>query len=213
MTLVAAPILESAQSPPPLSNGAGHASPGGGNGAAERDAPFMLTPREKLPPIRKHSPETVERARKLYEATTKPITRIAEELGIGQSTIATWARKLGWTRPAGAPRLVGPRTMPTEQATAEQLRRRMHRALGRQLVKLEQRIEKAGGESAEKDARTLGLLARTLETLMQLDRNDGAKVTKPEPRDRASIHDSLARRIAAWAAEDEEPAQPSPVPS
>jgi transposase-like protein len=174
------------------------AMPDSGSAAAEASR-FVLTPRANLPPIRKYSPEVVERARQLYEGSAHSIEDIAAGMGIAQSTIGAWAKKHRWTRPEGAPRPAGPRRKAVERSTPAQLCQRMHRALGRQLTKLEQRVEIASRDSAEKDARTLGVLAKTLETLMQLDRNDGAKVNKPEPVDRDELDADLAKRIEAWA--------------
>ena len=201
-------IPEAGAMPPPLTNGAGRAPPGGDGASAE--GRFVLVPRADLPPLRKHPPETIARARAraLYVETTRSVVAIAAEVGVGHATVSNWAKTYNWPpRREGAPRPTGPRKARVEQNTPERLRRRMNRALGRQLAQLEKRGAKSRG-IPEKDARTLGLLARTLETLMQLDRNDGAKVKPPETRDRGYLREALARRIAAWAEEGEETATP-----
>lgn len=188
---------EAGAMPPPLTNGAGRAPPGGDGGSAE--GRFVLVPRADLPPLRKHPPETIARARTLYVETTRSVVAIAAEVGVGHATVSNWAKTYNWPpRREGAPRPTGPRKARAEQNTPERLRRRMNRALGRQLAQLERRGAKSRG-IPEKDARTLGLLARTLETLMQLDRNDGAKVRKPEPVDSDAIDAELARKIERWA--------------
>ena len=73
------------------------------------------------------------------------------------------------------------------------------------MAHLEARAARPGATTDEKDARTLAVLARTLETLIALDRDDGAKTAKPEFVDRGDYRAELARKIAEWAEEGEEP--------
>jgi len=89
---------------------------------------------------------------------------------------------------------------------------RLITAVDRQLGKIETRLRKRGAEPEEKDARILGNLAKTLATLMALERDGGAKATQTEPVDRGEFRVELARRIAAWADGREEPAPSAPGP-
>jgi hypothetical protein len=175
------------------------------NGAT---APPVLPPGDGLetppgtPPIsptravscRRHPPETVERVRQQVEQTTKPFYVIASETGVSKTTVSVWTRKFGWRRQPGA-RAVGGASSSNAAMVAG-----LRRTFMRHLAVLEQRAKSGNGEEIEKDARTLGVLAKTLETLIELDR-DGAKVGEPErvDRDLEAIDADLARRIDAWA--------------
>lgn len=129
----------------------------------------------------------------LYVGTTMTITQIAAETGVARSTIVAWAQQEGWVRPEGAP--------PLRNSRADRRGRladRLYHVFGRQLAALEKRAGK--GTTDEKDARTLSVLAKTLETLLALDRDDGAK-TRPESIDRADYRAELARTLSRWAEE------------
>jgi hypothetical protein len=82
---------------------------------------------------------------------------------------------------------------------------RFYRACERQLALVERKLRRPRAEMEEKDVRALGLLAKTLGTLMALDRDDGAKLKDAEPVDRDKLNAELARRIARWAEGREEP--------
>jgi transposase-like protein len=188
----AEPALPTGAPPMPLLNGAGdapHADP----------PPPPQSPSTPESPMRRHSDETRAAVRRDVEGTTLPITDIARRHGVGMSTISTWIRRDQMRRPPGAPALRiagGGADRPGQRA---RLMARLYTTFGRQLGALEKR---AGDEDAiEKDARTLGVLAKTLATLTELDRNDGAKVINPEPADRdlEAIDADLAARIARWA--------------
>jgi transposase-like protein len=195
MTIVETATPAGAPTPLPLSNGA--------------DGPASMAARE--PPKRgfafRHPEHVREAVRRDVEGTTRTIQDIAEEHGVGKSTISAWIRKYGWRRPMGAPPLRiagGGRDRDGQRA---RLVARLHTAFSAQLAALEKRASEAQGDSIDKDARTLGVLAKTLETLIELDR-DGAKVGEPEPRDRGRLRLELAERIAAWAAERPQPTEP-----
>ena len=179
---------------PPFVNGAG-------NGAAEGVAAILV---RRRPPAGGYAFDVIETVRRLVVETALPIDAIAEQTGPSASTIKIWIRKYGWTRPEGAPPFSVPRGEFDPDLRRAKLKVRLYRSLGRQLTGLEKRATGKGGETAEKDARTLGLLARTLETLTELDRDDGAKVKQPEPVDRDQLDADLAERIARWAKGGEE---------
>jgi hypothetical protein len=144
--------------------------------------------------------------RSAYEQERTPVKTLAARFGIGQGTIRNWSMKYDWTRPDGAPPLQGPRRRPDGADQRLQFVGRLHRTFARQLAALEKRAKEGDGDTIDKDARTLGVLAKTLETLMQLDRADGAKVNEPEPDDRDldELDSDLAERIAAWVRSGED---------
>lgn len=181
---------------PPFVNGAG-------NGAAE---PALVTAAaaRRRPPVGGYAFDVIETVRRPIVETAMPIDAIARQTGVSASTIKIWIRKYGWTRPEGAPPFSAPRDEFDTDLRRVRLKVRLYRALGRQLTGLEKRATGKGGETAERDARALGLLARTLETLIAFDRDDGAKVKQPEPVDRDELDADLAERIARWAKSGEE---------
>jgi len=190
--------------PPPLSNGAD----------APPDTPLPAGPQ---PPRRWCDLSADERAakiesvRQLVEGTTLSQGEIARRSDVSASLVSTWRHRYGWTRPEGAPLrpdFGGVSSDPAERTETRRKRMiaRLYRIFDRQAGGLEARAKTLGTTTEEKDARTLGVLARTLETLIELDRDDGAKLGEPEPRDRDldQLDADLAARIAAWAEEGEE---------
>ena len=147
-------------------------------------------------------------ARRLIEGTTLSAYAIARKLDIADSTVSNWKKAEGWTRPDGAP------VQPAFGGRAPQRREprdrhadmvtRLYRVFDRQTADLEARAAGAGATTDEKDARTLSVLARTLDILKALDRDDGAKTDAPEPADRERFNAELARRIKRWAEGGEE---------
>ena len=181
-------------------NGATH----DGNGAVVRGPVVVAAAGYRRPPLRRYPPEVVENVRRDFCETTQPIRTIGDRHGVSGTTVTDWARRFGWERPLGAPKM-GAHFANSDANVRDKLIERLYRTFGRQLVALEKRAGE-GGDSIEKDARTLGALAKTLETLIHLDRDDGAPVKQPEPSDRGHLRLELARKIAAWAEEEEEPA-------
>jgi hypothetical protein len=153
-------------------------------------------------------------ARALIEGTTETQAAIALRLGIAPSTLSLWKNSLGWTRPADAPdapafalgRPGRPTARAARRAAFRQTRMiaRLYRAFERQVADIETRLALPGARTDEKDARALGTLARTLETLIALDRDAGAQRDEPEPKDSDQLRAELARRIRSWAEEGEE---------
>lgn len=154
-----------------------------------------------------YDPAVVAEARKLIETTTLSQTQIGDKLGLPRSTVNTWQRAHAWLRPPGAPtqpaslwaanqaRARGPGNHPDRRA--QRLINRLYRACGGQIGLIETRLKKAKDALEEKDARALATLARTLQTLMALERDDGAKRTDPEAVDPDEIRARLARRLYA----------------
>ncbi len=143
------------------------------------------------------------RARRKVEGTTQSQYEIARSLDISTTTLSYWKRREGWTRPAGAPLppRLGPALPPGEKSEARRLRMigRLYRVFERQTADLEARAVQPDATTDEKDARALSVLAKTLETLIALDRDDGAKTAKPESVDRADYKAELARYLSRWA--------------
>jgi hypothetical protein len=160
-----------------------------------------------------HDPAALAEARQLIETTRIPLTEIEKKLGIARRTLSKLKIRNGWQRPAGAPAgpalgsrgwqvATGPEAIAKKRGL---LIARLYRACERQLRSLETQIGGRDSAVEEKDVRTLGLLAKTLGTLMALDRDDGAKSPDAEPVDRDKLNAELARRIARWAEGGEEP--------
>ena len=216
--------LAEAELPAPVAaraNGALHISPApdatdelaSGAALSARKPALAVFPGKTARPVRRYPDETVAAVRRLVEGSALPISAIAEQSGVGASTIGNWARNGNWRRPKDAPELQGRRNPFDFTARRGLLMTRLYRAFGRQLAGLEARAMEANDETAEKDARMLSVLAKTLETLTDLDRDgDGTQTKKPEPPKRADLRLELARRIAAWAEQGAEPAAVSRQP-
>jgi len=144
-------------------------------------------------------------AQKLVEGTIVPQTTIARTIGISPRTLSDWRRAGGWMRPEGAPDapLVRPADTAagdgaaTEPLAREQLVERLFAVFNRQLNGVEARARSAGVVTQEKDARTLGTLARTLGTLMALERGGSDQPDDPEAEavDPDEIRARIARRL------------------
>ncbi len=145
-------------------------------------------------------------ARREVEGTTLSLYEIARRMDIATSTLSRWKAEEDWVRPDGAPTQpnFGGKARPrseTPEARRRDMIGKLYRVFVRQAGDLEARAAKPGASTDEKDARTLSVLAKTLETLIALDRDDGAKATKPESVDRADYRAELARTLSRWAEE------------
>ena len=143
-------------------------------------------------------------ARRHVEGTTLSLREIARRLDIAASTLSRWKAEESWVRPDGAPVRPpfsgrGPSKTASTEARRTRMVGRLYRVFDRQAGDLEARAAKPGATTEEKDARTLSVLAKTLETLIALDRDDGAKTEEPGPADRDRLNADLARRIRLWA--------------
>ena len=154
-----------------------------------------------------HDASLLLTARKLVEETTLSQATIAGQLGLSTTVLSRLKKQEGWVRPDGAP--TGPKygqggwrtlTDPA-QVSRRRLRliARLYLACEHQLKAVEARLAGEPAAVEEKDVRVLGLIARTLETLMALERDDGAKAKAAEPVDREELNAELARRIKRWA--------------
>jgi transposase len=166
-----------------------------------------------------HKPDltpVMAEARRMVEGTTLSQHAIAQRLKVSDSAISIWKKKGGWVRPEGSP--VEPASVratrrfeQTTEKRREILVGRLFRVFDRQLKDVESRAADALATTEEKDARTLGSLARTLGTLIALDdgsgtgggRDGGAEADEPERYDPDEIRARLAERLAGLS-EDEE---------
>lgn len=143
----------------------------------------------------------VAAARRLVEGTTLAQKEIARQVRISARTLSDWKCDGGWTRPEGAPEApdVGRAQNGAERAAArkEKLVSRLFRVFDRQLMDIESRARQPGAATEEKDARTLGTLARTLGTLMALGRGGGDQPDDPEAEavDPDDIRAKIAQRL------------------
>jgi hypothetical protein len=129
--------------------------------------------------------------RAAYEGSDLAVAAIAEAYGVSTDTIYGRAKRGRWRR--RRPRDGG-------AASAEPLDRnvliaRLFKAVDRQIAEVEHRFEGSDPPSLEeKDARTLGALARTLELLIGLEKQAGTDGHEPEP-DIDEFRLDLARRL------------------
>lgn len=129
--------------------------------------------------------------RAAYEGSDLAVTAIAQAYGLSADTIRGRARRSGWRRrrPRDA---AGTHVEPIDRNL---LVGRLFRAVERQIAEVERRFEGSAPPSLEeKDARTLGALARTLELLIGLERRAGHDASEPEP-DIDEFRLDLARRL------------------
>ena len=127
--------------------------------------------------------------RAAYEGSDLAVAAIAEAYGVSGDAIHGRARRGGWRRRRrGA-------TGSAEPLDRHLLIGRLFKAVERQIAEVERRFEgSAPPNLEEKDARTLGALARTLELLIGLEKQAGRDGHEPEP-DIDEFRLDLARRI------------------
>lgn len=153
-----------------------------------------------LSPSDEPLPPTADRAagdppwaeiRAAYEGSDLAVAAIARAYGIATDRIWRRARRDGWRKrrdAAGATRAEAPLDRSTLVA-------RLFRAVERQIAEVERRFEGSAPPSLEeKDARTLGALARTLELLIGLEKQAGRETAEPEG-DIDEFRLDLARRL------------------
>ncbi|WP_029075574.1 hypothetical protein [Kaistia adipata] len=136
--------------------------------------------------------------RVVYETSALPLREIAAAHGVSHVSVTKQAERHGWLRPGEAPPL-------PDEAAEEKLVARLYRTFERQVAELELRFANGEGGVDEKDARTLSVLARTLETLAKLrggteDDGDGAGIDIAALR--ARLQERLERLGATGPAAD-----------
>ncbi len=136
----------------------------------------------------------------LYADHSLPLREIARRCGVHKGTISKRAFREGW--PARGSR----RRTPPQRAEYTVLIARMFRAIDRQMLEMEQRLEtdpqQRNAAERERDARTLTTLTRTLEKLRDLQdkaarsrAETGAGDDGKEARDTEEMRAELERRF------------------
>ncbi|HVY20461.1 MAG TPA: hypothetical protein VHA70_10335 [Bauldia sp.] len=166
----------------------------------------------ELGSVRPDHAAAVAEARRMVEGTTLSQHAIAQQLRVSDSTVSLWKKRWGWMRPEGSP-VAPPEFAGRDTAKAAEKRRdvlvgRLYRVFDRQLMDVESRAADAVAVTEEKDARTLGTLARTLGTLIALEaggeREDGAPADEPERYDPDEVRARLAARLAGLREEGDD---------
>lgn len=133
------------------------------------------------------------KARKLYEGSTVTQTEIAASVGISPASLTRMANREGWVRAEGARRSL---------------------ALGRIRARIEAEIEavesvmaSGGLEAADRAARTLANLVKSLRELQRYDSERPKAEPDDEdgrpPADLDALRDALADRLARFQQEGE----------
>ena len=139
-----------------------------------------------------------------YEAGVEPVGALCAAAGISESGLRHRARKDGWRRRRrrGSETRLDLQALTDAEAVPDRatLVERLSRVLNKQIADVEDRIAvlSDGSADGEREARTLSVLARTLEKLIEIDEaaeksGDKEKVSE---RDRDSFRAELTRRLA-----------------
>jgi hypothetical protein len=157
------------------------------------------------------SPEAVEEARLLYEAGVVSVDDIATTLGIKRAAFFNLRKKLGWKsrRPFNHPEptsgpaqgLEAATAVPLTPLTPDELIPKIEAAIAREFAHAEHALAHGEPRNAEKTAKTMASLVRSLAELKRIKRdaqghdrhNDGPG--EPPARDLAELKAELARRL------------------
>jgi hypothetical protein len=142
------------------------------------------------------------RARALYDANDVSLAAIAKGLKLSPAAFRALRQREQW--PARGQGLVHAETDDASLDT-QALERRLVRALRREIARAESEIEQTAPPGAERKARILGLLVKTLGDLRKLNSDDRAQTQKAasddtdsrdrDTRDLAALRQALARRL------------------
>jgi hypothetical protein len=137
------------------------------------------------------------RARALYDANQMSLADIARGLKISAQAFRALRQREQWPARGQAVALAE-----TDEASLDTLalERRLVRALRREIARAESEIEQTAPPGAERKARILGLLVKTLGDLRKLNHDDRAQTQKAasddtDSRDLAALRQALARRL------------------
>lgn len=166
----------------------------------EDAAPAGAPTRAPAPPHRR-APGSIPwgEIRAAYEGSDVPLHLVASAYGIGVTDIYPRAERDGWQLRRRRWALERKARRAAAGAAPARIDRsdlveRMFRAVERQIEDIELRSAERDGEPDERDARTLGALARTLELLIGMENAEAAKQTEGR-RDIDDLRRDLARRI------------------
>jgi hypothetical protein len=170
------------------------------------------------------APERIAEGKHLYELTLTPVPDIAAMMGVSRKTLERRIREWGWV-PRSAPRIAADRALfatapagepvsaaPNAAAAAPNspeariaIAARIQRAVERGLDAVDRVLDTVGPADeggAERSARTLAAVARTLQEMSALNKPD--EVAPPDeadddpvPIDLDELRNELARRINA----------------
>ena len=140
------------------------------------------------------------RARALYERGEVSLTTIAKGLKLSPAAFRALRMREQWP-PRTETRVIA-QTTENDEASLDTiaLERRLVRALRREIARAESEIEQAAPPGAERKARILGLLVKTLGDLRKLGTDDRAQAQKAagdatDHRDLATLREAFARRL------------------
>jgi len=136
--------------------------------------------------------------REVYEAGEDTIRAICTVYRIHPATLYKIARAQGWKlRTNGRLKRANPQKAKQNQPDRQTLIDRLYKAFDRQMGEFEAHSNAAGDDGVtEKDARTLGSLARTLEKLIELKQEtEGADDNQNKGVDIERLREELARRL------------------
>jgi hypothetical protein len=164
--------------------------------------------------MKKPGKAALTRARALYTDGATPLTKIAATLNLTPAAFRSLRKRENWPERGAAP---APPTRDPVEASDETLdtlalERRLVRALRREIARAESEIENTAHPGAERKARILGLLVKTLGDLRRLGATDKAQaqrgahdVEEPAredaPRELAALREALAERLESLRGE------------
>ena len=161
--------------------------------------------------MKKPGKAALARARALYVDAATPLAKIAAGLGLSPAAFRALRKREAWPErgvtPAPAPVAASDESLDTIA-----LERRLVRALRREIARAESEIENTAHPGAERKARILGLLVKTLGDLRRLGAADKANAQRgvydkddnghdEPPRELAALREALAERLESLRGE------------
>jgi hypothetical protein len=153
------------------------------------------------------------RARALYDDGSTPLTKISAGLHLSPAAFRTLRKREAWPeRGASISPAPAQAEASDEPLDTIALERRLVRALRREIARAESEIENTAHPGAERKARILGLLVKTLGDLRRLSAADRAQAQKDAddqndagqdepPRELAALREALAERLESLRGE------------
>jgi hypothetical protein len=164
--------------------------------------------------MRKPGKAALTRARALYAEGATPLTKIAATLGLTPAAFRSLRKRENWPERGAAPVTLArePVEAADEPLDTLALERRLVRALRREIARAESEIENTAHPGAERKARILGLLVKTLGDLRRLSAADKAQAPRgandaddiareDAPRELAALREALAERLESLRGE------------
>lgn len=139
---------------------------------------------------------TRDEARRLYETSDAPRREIARRLGVQPGSLSRIARENGWLK-AGRDRR---RTLAVK---------RIRPRIDREIETIDKVLRDSGAPEADRAARTLATLVRSLRELQKYDAEQKRPVARNDedadvaPADLDALRDALAERLARLRRQDD----------